>query len=106
MDKGRPTYNLEEVKASIRSASSYWITKTAWRDAVTLGIGEEEICDIVNGIKNSDFYKSMSTNDDHTAWQDVYHVTSEIKGHTITLYVKFQINRERGNYFIVSFKEK
>ena len=75
------------------------ITSSAFRDAFDLGLSEDEIIDTVLKLKPANLHKSMTTNVDHTIWQDVYY----IKNFEIDLYVKLQIT-ERS--VVISFKER
>ena len=56
-------------------------------------------------IRSGDFYKSMTTHQDHRTWQDVYHAKVADR----VMYVKIQYVtdlKEREGYWVISFKEK
>jgi len=53
---------------------------------------------VISGLSRKNFFKSMTTHQNHRVWQDVYH--GEWSGKQ--LYIKFQ---QAGEYFVVSFKE-
>jgi len=53
----------------------------------------------VQGLSGANFYKSMTSYEDHKVWQDVYH--AEWRGKE--LYLKFQ---QVGEYYVISFKER
>ncbi len=47
-------------------------TFSALAGGAALGFGFEEIVAVVLALTPKDFYKSMTTHDDHRIWQDVY----------------------------------
>ena len=100
MEKRVVTYDLETIKLSFSSVVKLRITMTALKNARSLGFTREDIVKTIQGIKRSDFIKSMTTYADHRIWQDVYNTS--FNGYL--LYVKFQIDEE--GHFVVSFKEK
>lgn len=101
MEKRRPTYDLDAVKAAIGSVATLAITTTALRNAVGLGFDRAGIVDVVNGIERKMFVKSMTTFADHRVWQDVYHAQAR----DLVLYVKFQADVIT-EFVVMSFKEK
>lgn len=103
MEKKRPTYDLEAIKAALGSVSTLSITTTALRDATALGYDRAAIVSMIGGVERSMFYKSMTTNADHRVWQDVYHVPAQ--GDDMVLYVKFQADVIT-EFRVMSFKEK
>lgn len=56
--------------------------------------------EVVLNLESEDLYKSMTTHEDHTVWQDVYIFPSEDVG---DIYLKLSIVDDA---LIVSFKEK
>ena len=75
-------------------------TKSAFDGAVLVGISTlAEMCEVVNGLTQADFYKSMTTHNDHRVWQDVYRGRSK---DGFMLYVKLTVVDD---LLIVSFKE-
>lgn len=103
MEKRRPTYDLEAVKAVLGSISTLAITTTALRDAASLGYDRAGIVATIDTIERRMFYKSMTTNADHRVWQDVYHVP--VSEHGMVLYVKFQADVIT-EFRVMSFKER
>lgn len=63
-----------------------------------LGFSVEQIIQTVDDLLPSDFYKSMTSHDDHTIWQDVYRPMS-VAG---SIYLKITVVDD---VLIVSFKE-
>jgi motility quorum-sensing regulator/GCU-specific mRNA interferase toxin len=100
MEKKKPHYALDTIKATFATASSLRITTTATACAENLGIDLEGMVMIVQGMNREQFYKSMTSNRNSRVWQDVYHVTHD----EVVLYVKFTTDSE--GYLVISFKEK
>jgi motility quorum-sensing regulator/GCU-specific mRNA interferase toxin len=101
MEKRRPTYDLEAIKAAFGSVDALAMTTSALRDAVALGFDRAGVVETISGIERRMFYKSMTTIADHRVWQDVYHVPAR----GMTLYVKFQADIVT-EFTVMSFKEK
>ncbi len=101
MEKRRPTYDLEAVKAAIGTVETLAITRSALSDALGLGFNRSGIVAVIQAIRRPMFYKSMTTLADHRTWQDVYHVPAE----GLVLYVKFQADVVTA-FRVMSFKEK
>jgi len=101
MEKRRPTYDLEAIRAALGSVDTLATTSSALRDAIGLGFDRAGVAETIAGIERGMFYKSMTTFADHRLWQDVYHVPAR----GITLYVKFQADVVT-EFTVMSFKEK
>lgn len=101
MEKRKPTYRLTEIKSALGSVETLSITVSAYRDATTLGFDRAAIVDVILGLDQRMFVKSMTTNADHRIWQDVYNVPAG----DLTLYVKFQAN-VLTSFTVMAFKEK
>jgi len=74
------------------------MTKTALVGAAALGLDALAIVEVVKALETSDFYKSMTTHDDHTVWQDVYRRKSSAG----EVYLKLTVFED---VLVVSFKE-
>ena len=101
MEKRKPTYDTESIKAAFSAPQSLGATRTASRDAVALGFGRQEIVDAIQSMDRRHFVRSMTSYADHTIWQDVYHVPFG----GLTIYMKFTADRMTG-FRLLSFKEK
>lgn len=101
MEKKRPTYDLEAVKAVLGSIETLALTSSALRDASALGFDRNGIAATIQSMDRRMFYKSMTTFADHRLWQDVYHVPAE----SMVLYIKFQADVVT-EFTLMSFKEK
>lgn len=101
MEKRRPTYDLDAIKAALGSVETLAITRTAFSDALSLGFNRPGIAAVINSIRRPMFYKSMTAYADHHTWQDVYHVPAD----DLILYVKFQADVVT-EFRVISFKEK
>ena len=101
MEKRRPTYDLEAIKAAFGSVDQLAMTSSALRDATALGFDRAGVVETIDGMERPMFYKSMTTFADSRVWQDVYHVPAR----GLMLYVKFQADVVT-EFTVMSFKEK
>ncbi|MBF0393047.1 MAG: type II toxin-antitoxin system MqsR family toxin [Alphaproteobacteria bacterium] len=101
MEKRRPTYDLDAIKAALGSVETLAITRTAYSNALSLGFNRSGIAEVINSVRRPMFYKSMTAFADHRTWQDVYHVPVD----GLILYVKFQADVVT-EFRLTSFKEK
>jgi motility quorum-sensing regulator/GCU-specific mRNA interferase toxin len=101
VEKRRPTYDLDGIKAALGSVRTLAMTTTALRDATSLGFDRGGVVETILGIERGMFHKSMTTFADHRLWQDVYYVPTP----DFVLYVKFQANAVTA-FTVMSFKEK
>jgi len=97
MEKRTPHCKLQVVKAMVE-AGNVRTTRSALRDAASLGLDFSGMLAVVNGLTPRDFYKSMTTYSDHRVWQDVYKPVTEYG----ELYLKITVIDD---VLIVSFKE-
>jgi motility quorum-sensing regulator/GCU-specific mRNA interferase toxin len=100
-DKRKPTYELDAFKAAFASVNRLHATGAALKGAAAIGFGRAEIVATLQSMQRQQFYKSMTSHADHRAWQDVYHVPSEIG----LIYVKFTADAVT-EFLLLSFKEK
>ena len=100
MEKRKPHYPLERVKALIRQGA-FRVTRTALESAVRdFGLVDSgQLSEHVLALTPADFRKSMTTLHDHTLWQDVYH--KPVTG--VAAYVKVQIVND--STVIISLKQ-
>src|SRR5262245_29422737 len=103
MEKRKPAYPLAQLKAAFPTVRSLGraITASAFRGAQEAGCSRDDIITVIQALRPSDFYKSMTAYADVQQWQDVYH--ARFRGHV--LYLKFTRSRADG-YLLLSFKEK
>lgn len=66
-----------------------------------MGLSPDEALSAVLTLRQTDFYKSMTTHANHQVWQDVYH--ARLKSGSIA-YIKVTL-RENG-IVVIQFKEK
>ena len=71
MEKGRPHTPLPLVQALV-SSGRVRTTRSAREGAVAVGMGLDDMLDVLIALRPTDFHKSMTTHADHTIWQDVY----------------------------------
>jgi motility quorum-sensing regulator/GCU-specific mRNA interferase toxin len=100
VEKKKPHYALDTIKATFVSVQALRITKTATSCAEALGLELKHIVGIIQGMTREQFYKSMTSIASSAIWQDVYYVPHG----TIVLYVKFTTDSE--GYLLISFKDK
>ena len=101
MEKKKPHYLLSEVQRVVKDRGVNAFTATALTGAAALGLSSEQAVTVVLGLKQKDFYKSMTTNADHKIWQDVYHPVLKTG---LVAYIKVTL-RENGTV-VIQFKEK
>lgn len=97
MEKGSPHCKLTVVRALIE-AGKVRTTHAARVGAIDLGLSFSEMLNVVMSLTPGDFYKSMTTHEDHTVWQDVYRPCTSVGD----VYLKLTVIDD---VLIVSFKE-
>ena len=97
MEKRTPHCKLDQVKALI-AAKKYRMTRTALSGGAALGLCEKDMLQVIKALTMKDFYKSMTTYNDSSIWQDVY------RPHTAVgkIYLKLTVTHD---LLVVSFKE-
>jgi motility quorum-sensing regulator/GCU-specific mRNA interferase toxin len=98
MEKTTPHCKLKVVK-DLMDAGRIQTTMSARRGAAELGFDFDGMLDVVRSLETTDFYKSMTTHDDHRVWQDVYRPMT----HFGTVYLKLTVVDD---VLVVSFKEQ
>ena len=101
VEKRKPHHVLKDFQAAFSTVEALAVTKTAFQDALALGFTRAGIVEVVQSMKRTHFYKSMTSLADHKSWQDVYHVPWE----EMTLYVKYTDDLVT-EFRLLSFKEK
>ena len=97
MEKGTPHCKLQVVKRLV-AEGRVRMTKTALAGGAALGFDALAIVEVVKTLAPADFYKSMTTHDDYTVWQDVYRPTTPAG----VVYLKLTVVED---VLVVSFKE-
>jgi motility quorum-sensing regulator/GCU-specific mRNA interferase toxin len=97
MGKRTPHCKLSAVKVMLE-AGKVRTTLSALEGAAALGLDFSGVMDVVMALTPKDFYKSMTSYDNHRIWQDVYRPTT----HVGEVYLKLIVTDE---VLIVSFKE-
>ncbi len=97
----KPNYQLSEVLTIVAANGVDAFTQTALDGAFDLGLSAEAAVAVVLGLRQNNFYKSMTTHADHRIWQDVYHADLESG---LRVYIKLTL-RENG-IVVIQFKEK
>jgi motility quorum-sensing regulator / GCU-specific mRNA interferase toxin len=102
MEKRSPHYRLIDVQKVIADPTSRPFTLTALRGGLELGLSELEMRHVVLALSRHDFYKSMTTHADHSAWQDVHHGATE---DGVSVYIKITAYTD-GRPPVIQFKAK
>jgi motility quorum-sensing regulator/GCU-specific mRNA interferase toxin len=97
MEKYIPHCELSTVKVMLQ-AGKVRITTSALAGADALGLDAKGIVGIVMALTLKDFYKSMTSHNNHREWQDVYRPIT----HVGEVYVKLIVVND---VLILSFKE-
>ncbi len=97
MEKSIPHCRLTIVKSLVK-AGKVRATQSARLGATALGFDLAEMLAVVLALAPTDFYKSMTTQADHTVWQDVYRPNTR----SGDVYLKLTVIDD---VLIVSFKE-
>jgi motility quorum-sensing regulator / GCU-specific mRNA interferase toxin len=101
VEKRKPTYDLDAIKAALGTVETLAVTVSALRDDYDLGFDRAGIVDLISSAERKMFVKSMTTFADHRAWQDVYNIPAR----DLMLYVKFQADVVT-EFTVMAFKEK
>ncbi len=97
MEKWTPHCKLAVVRRLV-GQGKVRMTKTALVGGAALGFDALAIVEVVKTLAPADFYKSMTTHDDHTVWQDVYRPNTPAG----EVYLKITVVED---VLVVSFKE-
>jgi motility quorum-sensing regulator/GCU-specific mRNA interferase toxin len=97
MEKRTSHYKLSIIKSLVENGKVS-STVSALKGAAALGFDFDDMLNVINTLTVADFYKSMTSHNDHRVWQDVYR-TSTDNGE---VYLKLTVIE---NVLIVSFKE-
>ncbi len=73
VEKRKPHYNLEQVKAVVADPSSRPFTIRASDEGLAMGLSDKQMREVILNLSPRNFLKSMTTYADHRFWQDVYH---------------------------------
>ncbi|MFW2542845.1 type II toxin-antitoxin system MqsR family toxin [Primorskyibacter sp. 2E107] len=76
-------------------------TNAAMQGAAEMGVTRADMIGVIKGLSYRDFYKSMTTPNNHRVWMDVYHGRAD--GYEI--YIKF-VQDTVAEFTCTSFKEK
>ncbi len=70
MEKKTPAYNLEGFRQEFSSIRALRMTRTAQDCALCLGFDRGDVVEIVQSMRRSHFYKSMTAIGNHRIWHD------------------------------------
>ena len=98
MEKGTAHYKLVRVR-ELLSAGRMRMTRAAFAGASSMGLSASTVRQLLLQLDAGDFYKSMTTYEDHRVWQDVYRPVTR-QG---ALYIKLTVIDD---VVVVSFKQR
>jgi motility quorum-sensing regulator/GCU-specific mRNA interferase toxin len=96
MEKRTAHYKLARVRELLASGHMR-MTRAAFDSASGMGLNSHIVRDLLLQLDPRDFYKSMTTYEDHRVWQDVYIPITRYGA----LYVKLTVIE---HVLVVSFK--
>jgi motility quorum-sensing regulator / GCU-specific mRNA interferase toxin len=100
MEKRKPHYALENIKAAFTDAASLNRSFVSRQGADELDMDDNAVVAVIQGLNPRDFDKSMTSIADHRVWQDVYKPSVGRR----RLYIKFTLDAQKA-LFLISFKE-
>ena len=100
MEKRKAHHSLTQLKDLIKDEATRVITRSSLKDANVVGLSETEVVDTILELKQTNFYKSMTTHQSSSKWQDVYKTSKN----NINLYIKLHIS-DNNEGAVVSFKK-
>ena len=100
MEKRKPHYALENIKAAFADVSRLNRSFVSKQGADELGMDDDAVVAVIQALSRKDFDKSMTSMADHRVWRDVY--KPSVDGRTI--YVKFTLDARQAP-LLISFKE-
>jgi len=92
-EKRKPEHDLANIKSAFADPKILNRTFTAKQGADALGMDDDAVVAVIQGLSPRDFDKSMTSMAAHRVWQDVYRPRVKER----ELYVKFTL--------LISFKE-
>jgi motility quorum-sensing regulator/GCU-specific mRNA interferase toxin len=100
MEKNRAHYPLTAIQSLVAVGGIAVFTQTARINSLLMGLTAEQSLDVIASLISSMFFKSMTTNNDHRVWQDVYHAPCP---NGKTAYIKLTL---QAGSVVIQFKEK
>jgi motility quorum-sensing regulator/GCU-specific mRNA interferase toxin len=99
MDKPSAHYSLTDIIAQVQKRKAGAFTKTALNGGWKMGLTTSQMIEAVCNLTPRRLYKSMTTYQDHTVWQDVYHAPTPYG----KAYVKVTMRQDGA--VVIQFKE-
>jgi motility quorum-sensing regulator/GCU-specific mRNA interferase toxin len=100
MEKQTPHYPLSDMQRKIAAAGRAAFTQTALNGGWAMGLTDADMLAVIANLTRRDFYKSMTTHNNHRVWQDVYHAVCH---NGLVAYIKLT---EVADHIVIQFKEK
>lgn len=103
MEKLKPHYDLNKVKALLCSEQTRDVTRTSREGAVAVGYMDvEDMVSVIQILTQKHFFKSMTSQHKPSLWQDVYKISDERDNN---IYIKLQLSPDKKKGVIIQFKE-
>jgi motility quorum-sensing regulator/GCU-specific mRNA interferase toxin len=100
MEKSTPHYLLHIMQAKVAVAGRAAFTQAALFGGISMGLTDTDMLAVIASLTRHEFYKSMTSYNDHRIWQDVY--LARCQNNRIA-YIKLTEVAER---IVIQFKEK
>ena len=100
MEKRKAHYDLQSIKAHVAICGMDAFTRTAKDNSRLMGLDAQAALDVVLSLQRGMLFKSMTTHDDASIWQDVYH--APCPGGKVA-YIKVTL---RAGAVVIQFKER
>lgn len=99
MEKRKAHYELRAIIALVREKKAAVFTRTAIDGGRRMDLTVADMIDVICELNARCLYKSMTTHNDNTVWQDVYH--ADTPGGRA--YIKFTLRTDGA--LVIQFKE-
>jgi len=100
MEKQTPHYSLQAMQEMVAAIGMNAFTFTAAQGGLAMGLSDEDMLNVIANLTRGNFYKSMTTHNDHRIWQDVYR---SLCPNGLVAYIKLTLVTER---VVIQFKER
>ena len=100
MEKHKAHYPLTAIQSLVAIGGIAVFTQTARINSLLMGLTAEQALAVIANLTSAMFFKSMTTNNDHRVWQDVYQAPCH---NGKTAYIKLTL---QAGAVVIQFKEK
>ncbi len=100
MEKSKAHYPLPVIRSLVAAGGMAVFTQTARINSVLMGLTGDQSLAVIASLTTAMFFKSMTTNNDHQVWQDVYHAPCP---NGKSAYIKLTL---QAGAVVIQFKER